>query len=134
MHNSAACARESPSAIWTLISSVRLAGIRPDELIAERPSVDVLHRDEQVPVVGADVVDRNDVRVIQRGGGAGFLLEAGAALGIGGELAEHLDHDLAAEPAIVRCVDLAHASGADRREDLVGTEAGSGGDGHGLVA
>src|SRR5262249_39197315 len=33
-----------------------------------------------------------------------------------------LHRDVAAEPRVLRAVDLAHASGADRREDLVGAQ------------
>ena len=34
------------------------------------------------------------------------------------------------EPLVARPVDLAHPAGADRREDLVGTELRSGGEAH----
>ena len=40
--------------------------------------------------------------------------------GVGGELGrEDLDRDLAAQALVARAVDLAHASGPERREDLV---------------
>ncbi len=44
-------------------------------------------------------------------------------------LRQDLDRDRAIEPRVLRLVDLAHSPGADWREDLVGTEAGSGGKG-----
>ena len=36
---------------------------------------------------------------------------------------KHLDGDVAAEPRVVGAVDLAHAAGADGRDDLVRAEA-----------
>ena len=58
--------------------------------------LDELHRDEDRGVGGSDVVDRDDVGVIQAGGGARLLLEPLAPVGIGCKLRrEHLDRDLA---------------------------------------
>ena len=52
-----------------------------------------------------------------------LLLEAPQALGVGENAAgKDLDRHVAAEPRVPRPIHLAHASGADRREDLVGTE------------
>ena len=63
---------------------------------------------------------------------ARLALEAGAALGIRGELGrKDLDRDVALQSLVSGSVDLAHASGADGGNDLVGTEFGSVGDGHG---
>src|SRR5262249_49905310 len=45
---------------------------------------------------------------------------------------EDLDRDRPLEPRVARLVDLAHASGADRGQDLVGTEASSRSERHGL--
>ena len=39
---------------------------------------------------------------------------------------EDLDRDRALEPRVLRLVDLAHPARADRRDDLVGAEAGAG--------
>ena len=74
------------------------------------------------PSCGADVVDGQDVRVVQRRRGARLLLEAAEPLGIGGERRrEHLDRDLALEPRVARAIDLAHPPRPDRRKDLVRT-------------
>ena len=79
----------------------------------------------------ADVVDDEDVGVVELGGGAGFLLEAREAFGIGGEArVDDLDRDFAPEPRVARPVDLAHAARAERREDLVGAELRSRGEAH----
>ena len=75
----------------------------------------------------ADVVDGADVRIVQRGDGARFLLEALPRFRIGRERArEHLDGNRAIEPRVARAIDLAHAAGADRGDDLVRTKACAG--------
>ncbi len=101
------------------------------EELAQRLSLDQLHRDEERAVRLADVVDGQDVRVIQRGGRAGLLLEARAGLAIAGDVGgKDLDGDLPAEPGVASEVDLPHSSGAERGADLVGTEPASGGQRH----
>ena len=98
---------------------------------AQVRSLDEFGGEEDDPLLRPDVEHRHDVRIGDRGGGARFALEAGEALGVGRELrGEHLDRDLAAETGIASFVDLAHAPRTQRREDLVGAEAGSGGERH----
>ena len=76
----------------------------------------------------AEVEDREDVRVRERGDGLGLALEARERVGVRGQLrGKDLDRDVAVELRVARAVDLAHAPGAERREDLVGAEACSGG-------
>ncbi len=100
----------------------RRNGLRGDEL-AQRAPLDQLHRDVRRFAGCADVVDRQDVRVVQRRGRPRLLLEAPPPLGIRGALGgQDLDRDVAAEPLVPRAVDLAHPSRAERREDLVGAE------------
>ena len=96
------------------------------EQLAQRPSFDELHREVDRRVDRADVVNRDDVGMIQRRRAAGFLLEPGPAHLVSGDLGEqHLDGDLAPEARVPRPVDLAHAAGAERRNDLVGPETGT---------
>ena len=66
----------------------------------ERLAVDQLH-DE---VVRPDVVERADVRMIERGHGTGFALEPFAEL-LGGEL----DGDLPTQAGVAGPIDFAHA-------------------------
>ena len=47
------------------------------ELIAQRPPVDELHRDVRRVVGAADLVDRDDARMVERRGRSRLLLEAG---------------------------------------------------------
>ena len=58
-----------------------------------------------------------------------LALEAGQTVGVVREgLGQRLDRDVAAESRVARAIDLTHAAGAERREDLVGAEAGTGRD------
>ena len=83
-------------------------------------------RDYVRRTVVADVEHRQNVGMIQRRGGARFPLEARESLGIARERArQDLDGDVSAEARIAGLVDLAHAAGAQRRQDLVRAESGS---------
>ena len=68
----------------------------------------------------AEVEDREDVGMGEGRDREGLPLEARDGLGVGGEpVGKDLDGDLAAEPGVARPVDLAHASGPERRQHLV---------------
>ena len=56
--------------------SLRGQRLSRSEQLAEGFSLDELHGDVEGAVGLADVVDGQDVRVVQRRGGTGFLLEA----------------------------------------------------------
>src|SRR5437867_1175086 len=65
--------------------------------------------------------------MVERGGGPRFLLKAAEAIGIGRELrGQDLDGDIASEARIARAVDLAHAAGANGRDDLIRAEPRAG--------
>jgi hypothetical protein len=52
-----------------------------------------------------------------------FTLEASEPVGVAREgIGEGFERDVAAEPRVARAVDLAHATGADLRDDFEGTE------------
>ncbi len=71
----------------------------------------------------ADVVDGQNIGMVQRGGGARFLLEASEALGIGGHRGrKDLDRYVAPEPRIARAIDLAHPARAKWRQNFIGAE------------
>ena len=55
-----------------------------------------------------------------------YLLEAAQVVRVNREGGgQHLDRDLAPEARVVRAIDLAHAPGAERRDNLVGPNSGS---------
>ena len=74
------------------------AARRPADRAASRPSSSS-ETMNGAPSLGADVVDREDVRMVQRRGRACFLLEAAQPIGIGRERRrQHLDRDVTPEP------------------------------------
>ena len=95
--------------------------------LAQRLAFEQLRHDVGHAVVHADVVHREDVRVIQRRSGSRFLLEAlkpaGIGRGIGGK---NLDRDVAPKPRVATAIDLAHPARAEQRKDFVGTEMDTG--------
>jgi hypothetical protein len=85
-----------------------------------------LEDDEWCPVVLASVEDHEDVGMVQCARGLRLLREAPLTIGITQPvLVQDLDGDLAGEAGIAGAVDLAHPSRTERREDLVGPDAGS---------
>ncbi len=89
----------------------------------ERLALDQLHRDVQIPVDLANLVDRADVRVIQRGGGPSLAHQSsrGLLVAVGG-LRQHLDRDVAIQSEIARTIDFAHPSGAQPANELIVAE------------
>ena len=74
--------------------------------------------------VAADVEDRENVGMRERGHRLRFALESRPPIGVTGYgRRQHLDGDVAVEPGVPGSIDLAHAAGAKRGGDLVGTEA-----------
>ena len=115
------CAASSAEATCDAYSSAFATGscLQPDQRV-EPSAVHQLHGDERRPVVLVDLVDRDDVRVIEGGGGAGFLDEPAVAIGIGRRLGrQHLDRDRPAEPGVVGGVDNPHAAAANLGVDAI---------------
>jgi hypothetical protein len=99
--------------------------------LPQRLAFQQLRHDVGCPVVMTGVVDREDVRVVECARGLGFVLEAAQALRVFGETArQHLDRHVACEPRVAGAVDLAHAAGPERAEDLIGAQTGSLREGH----
>jgi hypothetical protein len=70
--------------------------------------------------------DGDDVRMIERGDGAGFTPESLEAVWIGGNVGrQHLERHVTAEARIVRPVHVAHAARTERSHDLVNSSVGS---------
>jgi hypothetical protein len=98
---------------------------------AERLALEELRQDERVPVVHAEVVHGDDVRVVQRRGGARFELEPPLPGGIARPFRrQHFDRDVAPKLRVARAVDVAHPSGPERADDLEATDPIAHPDGH----
>jgi len=96
------------------------------ELFTKRFALQKLRDDERASFVRADVVDDKDVRVIELGGDARFLLESREAVGIRGEAGvDDLEGDVAPEPRVARPPHLTHATRAEERDDLVWAKPGT---------
>jgi hypothetical protein len=90
---------------------------------AQRLTLEQLGNDVGRAFEGADVVDRQDVRVVERPGRLRLLLEAAQPLRIAREGGrQDLDRHVPLQPLVPRAVHLAHPAGAERGEDLVGAE------------
>ena len=86
----------------------------------EGEAVDELHRQVDLVLVRADVVDRDDVGVRELGHRLGLALEASAGVGVGRQ--QELERDLAIELRVVRGVDHPHPALADEVEDDVAAD------------
>jgi hypothetical protein len=72
------------------------------------------HRDEGAAIVLADVVDRADVRVIERAGSLGFALEALERAVVAHDVVgQKLQRDGAAQPRVLGTVHHAHPAAAE---------------------
>ncbi len=61
--------------------------------------------------------------MIQRSGGASFVLEPAQAIRVGGErLGQHLDRDIAAQARVMGTIHFPHAPGTEERHDAVAGE------------
>src|SRR5581483_5435315 len=89
--------------------------------IAQRPSLEELGDDEGRAFVRAEFEDGEEIRMIQHAGGASFLLEAAKTIAVVREgRRKDLDRDFAAEARITGAVNLTHAPGPERTENLIG--------------
>ena len=121
------CAASSASAICraTARASSRGSGAALQPL-GEVLALDELHDEGADAARLLEAVDRGDVRVLELGEELRLALEAGEAVGVGGErLGEDLDRDLALQLRVGRAVDDPHPALAERAGDLVAAEAGS---------
>jgi len=67
-----------------------------------------------------DAIDRRDMRMIERGQKLGFVPEAVQPFPVAREqIGEHFDRDVTFEARIPRPIHLAHAAGAQQRDDFI---------------
>ena len=99
----------------------------PADERAQRLAAEELGHGVDDAVLLAEIMDGEDVGVRERGDRAGLALEAGARRFVRGEPGrQDLDRHLAIEREVARAVHLAHAPGAERRDDLVRAESCAG--------
>src|SRR2546427_6570451 len=78
---------------------------------SQRLTLDQLHDDEMSRLRFANLVDGDDVRMIEGGGGTGFpgeALDDGWIVRVA--IGQNLQRDIAVEPQVVGAVDFAHAT------------------------
>jgi hypothetical protein len=87
---------------------------------AERLALEALHHDERAALVLADVVDRADVRVVERRGRLRLALEALASgLVLEVRFRQELHRHRAVKARVLGLVDDAHPAGAQPLDDAV---------------
>ncbi len=93
---------------------VRRQAADPPEQRGEILAVDVLHREEVLPVDVADVVDAAHVRMRDLPGEPDFLMEAGQPVGAVHDLPrQELESDGLPELQVFGSIDFAHAAAAE---------------------
>jgi hypothetical protein len=104
------------------------------QAVAQRFAFEQLGNDIRRAVGLANVVNRKNVGMVQRGRRARFLREPLQALGIGRERrGQNLDRDGTVQPRVAGTIDFAHAARAQRRFDFVGAKFRARGEGHSCV-
>jgi|GEM_PF-2811311 len=117
-------------------SVAHLERVIENSLHGERPKAEVLsqglpfqqlHDEIRQALMGPDVVDCQDVRMVQRARRARFEFEATQTVHVAGQIGrEDLDGDVPPETGVEGLVDLSHTSRANRGEDAVGTKLDAG--------
>ena len=91
--------------------------------------VDQFENERRRAAVLFEPIDRGNVRMVQGGERPGFPLESGDTLRISDEhRRKNLDGDVSSEFRVARPIHFAHAAGSESGDDLVRTEACTGGE------
>ena len=81
-----------------------------------------------------ETVNRGDIGMVQRREQLRLALESRDAIRVGHKgVGEDLDRDVATELRVARAIDLAHAAGAEWRDDFIGPESRTGSKQHGVA-
>ena len=117
-------ARDLKGMLDRLANSDR-AAIQP---VAKRLPFEQLGYDERRFGMGADVVHGEDVRVVQRRRGAGFLLESMQAIDVGRKCrGKDFDRNMTSESRIAGPIHLTHPAGAEHFLNFIRAESVPGG-------
>src|ERR1044071_6421153 len=96
-------------------------------MMTQRLAGNQLHRDVmQAAIAGrlvADVIDRDEMRMIQPGGRPRLALESLQRFRVRGDVVrKNLDRDVAPEARVARAIDLGHPPAAEQSSDFVRPE------------
>ena len=110
------CALSSASATCVAIESACGDGEWAfRESLGERLALHILQDEEVDAVLTPDIVERADMRMVQRGEHFRFPLKPRQSVGIRGKRSrQDLDGDLTFQPGVRRPIDLAHPAFADQ--------------------
>ena len=127
MHNSSRVSRgQRVRDLRGVFQRIPNAEALPSNEVVERVSRHVLHGDVgdalSVDLLRIDVVDRDDVGMIQRGGSFGLLNKAALVFCVESTRGQNLDRGSAAKTGIDRLVDYAHATSSELGFDAVRAE------------
>ena len=101
----------------------------PVETRGKRGTLDQFQDERRRTASVLDTENRHDVRVMQRREHPGLALEPRAPVGVAcKQRRQDLDRDIAPQARVARAKHLAHSAVAQRSHDLVGTDAGAGGE------
>jgi hypothetical protein len=90
------------------------------ELVGERLTVEVLHHEERLSLVLADVVHRTDARMVQRRCGARLPFESTHRVGVAESiLLDELDRNRSAEACVFTSIDHTHPARSNLNGDSV---------------
>ena len=120
------CAYDRPlrTSMTMSIFSTSESGAIAEQLV-EVGAFDELHGDERMSVDFTEVVDRDDVRVLQRPGRLCLAKEPRAQVLVARDgVAHHFDRDRAVEHRVDAAIDDAHRAFADLADDLVFADLG----------
>src|SRR5215813_10213707 len=98
---------------------VDLQGLRPNPVLEGLP-LQILHGDEGLAFILADLVDGTDMGMVQSGGGARFALKTLQSLAVLGKMfREELQGDEAAELGVLGLINHTHPAATQLLEDAV---------------
>ncbi len=96
-----------------------LDGLSADKML-QRHAIQVLHGNERLPVVLADVVNGANIRMIQRGSGLRFALETGERLRVACNfLRQEFESHEAMKARVFGFIDDSHSAAAEFFNDAV---------------
>src|SRR5204863_10209562 len=94
------------------------------EVLAQAFAFNVFGGDKVMPILFANLMNSQNVRVIEAGGGISLALETAEPILVLGNIAvEQFDGDLAAQARIKGKINFAHAASAEQRANLIPAES-----------